>query len=897
MPLLGASRFYAGDIVLNYAPWSEEIAQNRTGNAPQSDFVDVSIGGLVESRSRVLDGDFPEWSPEVAAGGPLIVTPSGGRFSPIALPGALLPAELAPAYVKLVELLVVVTGFHLLCRELGLRTQAGLLAGTVYAFSGFQNMFSTWSQSLTGAMVPWLFWAAERAVRRRCLIDVVPLALTVAVLVLGGFPAVAAYALYCLSAYLVLRALVGLIARFWRDSAARGRAARRWLAEHLRGAILLAAGTALGVGLVAVLLVPFFEMLSDEVLPSRSRYGTVPMPRKAVATLAFPHAFGVLNRTTWFGPLNPIEAVGYVGTGALILALVGVVAAWRRRGDLAIVLPALVVLSFVAWAVYLGGPPLELLGELPGIASSPIGRMRSVIAFFVALLAAVGVHGLLDQRRGPGWPERAFAVVVAAIAGGVTVAKIREFADINGQLDAIWGWMLVSIAVGAVMAALILVPRNVLPRWVLGSALLVVVSVEALAFVRPYYPRVANELAMPSTSLHEHVLDAQDEQSRLAAHRTTMLPGTTRYYGIESLTGHAFHSADMKRLLLDLDPAVFDASPTYSFLDLADRARLTSPILDRAAVGRAVLPLDVPVVGSRNGVTHPTEPAGGARSASGIDGGPLRGFDLWVTDAIEFPGGPDAEADLVTEIRQSGRLVASTDRRFRGAIAAGVHAVGVAGEDLTPVPLEVTLRLEDLDGNDIALPAGPGIELDAVRPAEDGLRVERVDGAVLWQRTEALPRIRWASDAVAANGDEDLELLASGRLRPHEVVIPAPQLGDVPEVGGPGEVIDFDRNDPDRFHVDVRSKDGGWLVVADALRDGWTASVDGLPAPLLDADVAFATVRVPAGSHRVVFDYQAPGTDLGRLVTGISVVILMGLLAWIRRGRVRSRFGLGREDP
>ena len=49
---------------------------------------------------------------------------------------------------------------------------------------------------------------------------------------------------------------------------------------------------------------------------------------------------------------------------------------------------------------------------------------------------------------------------------------------------------------------------------------------------------------------------------------------------------------------------------------------------------------------------------------------------------------------------------------------------------------------------------------------------------------------------------------------------------------------------------------GGFLVVSDALAPGWTARLDGKPAPLLRADLAFRAVPVPAGRHRVEMHYN-----------------------------------------
>jgi uncharacterized membrane protein YfhO len=79
------------------------------------------------------------------------------------------------------------------------------------------------------------------------------------------------------------------------------------------------------------------------------------------------------------------------------------------------------------------------------------------------------------------------------------------------------------------------------------------------------------------------------------------------------------------------------------------------------------------------------------------------------------------------------------------------------------------------------------------------------------------------------------------------------------------------------------------LVLADPWYPQWQVTVDGRPAELLRVDHALRGVRVPAGSHRVVFTYEDRALQVGLVISAVSVLGLAGLWLWLwrRRGQVR----------
>ncbi len=90
------------------------------------------------------------------------------------------------------------------------------------------------------------------------------------------------------------------------------------------------------------------------------------------------------------------------------------------------------------------------------------------------------------------------------------------------------------------------------------------------------------------------------------------------------------------------------------------------------------------------------------------------------------------------------------------------------------------------------------------------------------------------------------------------------------------------RWEPERREFEVNSASGGTLVLIEQFYPGWRAFVDAAPAPIERYSDAFQQVRVPAGRHRVRFEYRSRGLRLGAGISLASLVLLL-LLARPRR--------------
>ena len=122
------------------------------------------------------------------------------------------------------------------------------------------------------------------------------------------------------------------------------------------------------------------------------------LPLALFLTTVVPDAVGLgVNGGQRYGPVNPIEAVGFLGAAALVLVVTAVVLRvprgsapdrsprWFLAGAAAV----------AAAAIWMGGPVLWALQQLPFYSDNFIGRATSVFGFLGAALAGIGLDRVL----------------------------------------------------------------------------------------------------------------------------------------------------------------------------------------------------------------------------------------------------------------------------------------------------------------------------------------------------------------------------------------------------------------------------------------------------------------------------------------------------------------------
>jgi len=165
-----------------------------------------------------------------------------------------------------------------------------------------------------------------------------------------------------------------------------------------------------------------------------------------------------------------------------------------------------------------------------------------------------------------------------------------------------------------------------------------------------------------------------------------------------------------------------------------------------------------------------------------------------------------------------------------------------------------------------------------------------VGAAFVHRNPNVLPRARLVGRPVyvedAAEGVKALERLGPENRTRLIVEDPSRPLAASAEVSGTARIV---TDLPERVVVETGSSDPAYLVLADTFDPGWSATVDGSPAPIRPAYVAFRAVALTPGAHTVVFTYRPAGFTLGLAISIVGIALAMFL--WFRRGMVGPSAG------
>lgn len=430
-------------------------------------------------------GRIPWWNDRIFGGVAHLGNTQTGALYPLRVLAAPFSVNRGLNLLIAVHLVLFVTGMWWLARRLALRPPAGFVAAFV-AGAGGAAMVKTiqFEQYLVLAWVPVVLVAVHAVVT-------------------GGRPWRAAAGLAaCGSAALLaghpqITYLAGCLAVVWGGGLLV--ASRAW-----RRALPLAVAGALMVLTCALQLLATVAAARASAVSGSRVLRDLALPERAVSPNLLVHVLlGTVRDIAPDAFAGSFESIGHVGVAAVLLAAIGLTAAFADPLRRAVAV-TLFLGAFGATVLALGSRTVFYRGAyrlVPGFDLARVpARWLGVTAICLALLAGFGVDALV--RRAAGRRELAAA---GAVAAGIVLVLVLGLADVNFGRRTAAAWVLV----GALAAAAIAATRWGVPRLPARAGGLLVAAVVALelgtgwlrgAAIRPGYDEPFDAATTPTST-------------------------------------------------------------------------------------------------------------------------------------------------------------------------------------------------------------------------------------------------------------------------------------------------------------------------------------------------------------------------------------------------------------
>lgn len=162
------------------------------------------------------------------------------------------------------------------------------------------------------------------------------------------------------------------------------------------------------------------------------------------------------------------------------------------------------------------------------------------------------------------------------------------------------------------------------------------------------------------------------------------------------------------------------------------------------------------------------------------------------------------------------------------------------------------------------------------------LRLVHSGDVKIYENLDYLPRVFLVHRAEVVSGPKEILEAMLGGVQTYVVL--SDYAGPVPDHAGsgamlPGEGVETILYQGSRMVVKAKLTVPGFLVLSESFYPGWRATVDGSEVAILRANLLFKAIYLPAGEHTVEFRYSPASLALGMLISAISLVLAVVVLA------------------
>ena len=140
-----------------------------------------------------------------------------------------------------------------------------------------------------------------------------------------------------------------------------------------------------------------------------------------------------------------------------------------------------------------------------------------------------------------------------------------------------------------------------------------------------------------------------------------------------------------------------------------------------------------------------------------------------------------------------------------------------------------------------------------------------------------------------------LAKVRSAKFNPQQTILlqqePSEDTAASPSLAPVGSSASIVAEQPDQINIEATMSKPGFLLLLDTYYPGWTATANGVSAPILRADYDFRAVQLPAGKSMVQFRYKPGSFRLGIILCLAALLGLGGILFYSFRPAAGKKAG------
>ena len=883
---------------------------------------------------------MPFWNPAIFMGAPMLANSQVGFFYPLNWPVWLfLRTPYAASASILLHIFIAAVGVYLVgCYVLSLSRSAAIVAGAAFAFGGYLPAQVEHINQLQGlAWLPWFLLAVELAkkrTRRSWVLSVIAFGALFALQLLAGHTQTTFITGVAILIW-IMADWVGQ--RFIKDIQNRDTGRRMDIKQQT---ILLSPFSAFVIGGILALALAAVQLLPTmQLMRYSSRAGGLPVNEVLSFSLPPHHLANALLPS--FGQALFSEYIAFMPLSLFALAFIGGWQ-WRRRKGVFSALALTFSGLFLALGAY--NPVYWLLARLPGFSffRAP-ARWLVLYALGFSLLAGIGWHLLwrwigqnnnaTERRaiwRGQVLPPLllCFAVLLLLAVWGFAAKYLVTLIPLGSEAPferpsslTVSGWLVEGVLAAVLLTVPIFFDDARVRRVFLTLLLIVGLSTAFLASrslpynnlttpeayfdLRPSTTRLLVEANQPPErmlSLSDIFFDPGD-QAEIEAVYGDQLSAAALYNYIVAIK--------QKEIIAPNLPMIYDLASIDGFdggiLPLRSYSRLMSLLLaggEETTDGRLREHLDalpetrwLDLFNTRFVITDKTG-------------------DVWVDGVfydrqhpVTLLGDETATVSYLPEFEATEiRLIASAQPETVTIRTREGESISLPpellGESLYQVLFPRPAVLAELEVSACSADTACTLESLTLVDSRDGAFQALVPGnfrlihsgdVKIYENSELLPRAFLVHDwQIVKDGEEAIAVLLNPDFDVRSTAVIESDLEqpvleiDSREPQSPVQP-QIEEYTPEKVVIQSNDPTGGLLILTDANYPGWTATIDGNPVPIYQADGLFRGLFVPPGDHELVFEYVSTPYRIGLIVFILSSSIITFVLAWLVLNNLRSR--------